>query len=72
MDPASALQAAVRPISNSVEPDGLVPIFLVYGALPRLGLPKDPLPPILVVANVHRQSPKQLRLYQSILLNDKF
>lgn len=40
-DDAAALQMAVKAINDSVGPDGLVPTLLVYGALPRLGLPHD-------------------------------
>lgn len=36
-----ALQAAVKSVSDSVGPDGLVPTLLPYGAMPRLGLPTD-------------------------------
>lgn len=36
-----ALQMAVKSISHSVDPNGLVPTLLVFGALPRLGLPYD-------------------------------
>ena len=35
------LQYAVKAVNDSVGPDGLVPTLLVYGALPRLGLPTD-------------------------------
>lgn len=33
---------SVKAINDSVGPDGLVPTLLVFGALPRLGLPTDP------------------------------
>lgn len=40
-----ALQMAVKAINDSVGPDGLVPMLLVFGALPRLRLPTDhPMP----------------------------
>ncbi len=42
LDRVSALQMAVKAINDSVGPDGIVPTLLVYGALPRLGLPSDP------------------------------
>lgn len=38
----TALQMAVKAINDSVGPEGLVPTLLVFGALPRLGLPSDP------------------------------
>lgn len=41
-DPEQALQMAVKSVNDSAGPDGLVPTLLVYGALPRLGLPSDP------------------------------
>lgn len=37
------LQYAIKSLNDSVGPDGLVPTLLVYGALPRLGLPTDKL-----------------------------
>lgn len=37
-----ALQMSVKAVNDSVGPDGLVPTLLVFGALPRLGLPSDP------------------------------
>lgn len=42
MDSESTLQAAVKAVNDSVGPDGLVPILLVYGALPSLGVQTDP------------------------------
>lgn len=41
MDREECLQMAVKAINDSVGPDGLVPTLLVFGALPRLGLPTD-------------------------------
>lgn len=41
MDKDTALQMSVKAINDSVGPDGLVPTLLVFGALPRLGLPSD-------------------------------
>lgn len=41
MDREAVLQCAVKSVNDSVGPDGLVPTLLVYGALPRLGLPTD-------------------------------
>lgn len=41
LDPDAALQCAVKSVNDSAGPDGLVPTLLVYGALPRLGLPTD-------------------------------
>jgi hypothetical protein len=32
----TALQMAFKAINNSARPDGIVPILLVYGALPRI------------------------------------
>ena len=40
-DSALLLQAAVKAVNDSVGPDGLIPTLLVYGAIPRLGLPND-------------------------------
>ena len=40
-DPAVTLQAAVKAVNDSVGPEGLIPTLLVYGALPKLGLPTD-------------------------------
>lgn len=42
IDTEAALQMAVKAVNDSVGPNGLVPTLLVYGALPRLGLPSDP------------------------------
>ena len=39
--PELLLQTAVKAVNDSVGPDGLIPTLLVYGALPRLGLPTD-------------------------------
>lgn len=39
-DDVSALQMTVKAIKDSVGPDGLVLTLLVFGALPRTGLPK--------------------------------
>lgn len=41
IDDESALQYAVKSVNDTVGPDGLVSTLLVYGALPRLGLPSD-------------------------------
>ena len=41
MDDDDALQMSVKAINASVGPDGLVPTLLVFGAIPRLGLPND-------------------------------
>ena len=41
IDDECALQYAVKSLNDSTGPDGLVPTLLVYGALPRLGLPTD-------------------------------
>ncbi len=41
LDPESLLQGALKALNDSTGPDGLVPTLLVYGALPRLGLPID-------------------------------
>lgn len=41
MDKTEVLQMAVKAINDSVGLDGLVPTLLVFGALPRLGLPTD-------------------------------
>ena len=35
------LQAAVKACNDSVGPDGLIPTILVFGTIPRLGLPND-------------------------------
>lgn len=40
-DNETTLQMAIKSINDSVGPDGLVPTLLVFGALPRLGLPTD-------------------------------
>lgn len=40
-----ALQLAVKAINDSIGSDGVVPTLLVFGALPRLGLPKDQITP---------------------------
>ena len=40
-DPALILQAAVKACNDSVGPDGLIPNLLVFGTIPRLGLPND-------------------------------
>ncbi len=42
LEKAAALQMAVKAVNDSVGPDGIVHTLLVYGALPRLGLPSDP------------------------------
>lgn len=42
LDAEAAFQIAVKSVSDSIGPDGLVPTLLVYGALPRLGFPNDP------------------------------
>lgn len=39
---------AVKSVSDSVGSDGLVPALLVYGTLPRLGLPHEKLTPSTV------------------------
>lgn len=39
LDPETAQNISVISVNNSTWPDGLVPTFLVYRALPRLGLP---------------------------------
>lgn len=36
-----ALRTEVKPINDSVEPDGLVPTLLVYGTVLRLSFPRD-------------------------------
>ena len=41
LDKHAALQMAVKAVNDSVGPNGLVPTLLVFGALPRLGLPTD-------------------------------
>lgn len=41
LDSEAALQMAVKAVNDSTGPNGLVPTLLVYGALPRLGLPND-------------------------------
>lgn len=41
LDKEDALQMAVKAINDSTGPDGIVPTLLVFGALPRLGLPND-------------------------------
>lgn len=41
LDEEFALQMVVKSINDSVGPNGLVPTLLIYGALPRLGLPHD-------------------------------
>lgn len=41
MEKEEVLQMAVKAINDSVGPEGLVPTLLVFGALPRLGLPTD-------------------------------
>lgn len=41
MSAKAALQTAVKAVNDSVGPDGLVPTLLVYGALPRLGVPGE-------------------------------
>lgn len=41
LDPYSALQCAVKGVNDSARPDRLVATLVVYGALPRLGLPTD-------------------------------
>lgn len=33
---------AVKSVNDSVEPDGVVPNLLVFGAISHLGLPSDP------------------------------
>lgn len=35
------LLAAVKALNESIGPDGLIPAILVFGAMPRLGLPTD-------------------------------
>lgn len=42
IDFASALQIAMKAINDTAGPDGLVPVFLVFGMLPRLGFHTDP------------------------------
>ncbi len=41
LDRETLLQGAVKSINDTAGPDGIVPTLLVYGALPRLGLPID-------------------------------
>lgn len=41
LDEISALQMSVKAVNDSIGPDGLIPTLLVYGAIPRLGLPTD-------------------------------
>jgi hypothetical protein len=41
------LQMAFKAINDTVGPDGIVPILLVYGALPRIS-EYDPLLPLVV------------------------
>lgn len=40
-DTDAALKAAVKSVKDPVGPDGLVPTLLVYGILPRFGLPSE-------------------------------
>lgn len=42
IDEDSLLQMAVKCVNDSVGPEGIVPTLLVFGALPRVGLPNDP------------------------------
>lgn len=41
LDPEAALQINVKTANDSIGPEGIVPTLLVYGALPRLGLPSE-------------------------------
>ena len=41
LDKHAAFQMAFKAVNDSVGPNGLVPTLLVFGALPRLGLPTD-------------------------------
>lgn len=42
LDKVAALKTAVKAVNDSVGPHGLIPTFLVYRAIPQLGLPSDP------------------------------
>lgn len=58
------LQYAVRSINDSVGPDRLVPTLLVYGSLPRLGLPTDkPAPGTYERAVAVRKASEQMSRY---------
>lgn len=58
------LQYAVKSLNDSVGPDGLIPTLLVYGALPRLGLPTDkPSPGTLDRAVAVRKASEQMSRY---------
>lgn len=60
----SLLQSSVKAINDSVGPDGLVPTLLVYGALPRLGLPTDkPTPSIYQRARAVRKTTEEMSKY---------
>lgn len=63
-DPEEALQYAVKSLNDSVGPDGLVPTLLVYGALPRLGLPTDkPAPGTMERAVAVRKASESMSRY---------
>lgn len=51
------LQYAIKSLTDSVGPDGLVPTLLVYGVLPRLGIPTDnPAPGVYERATAVREA----------------
>ena len=60
-DPALTLQAAVKACNDSVGPNGLIPTLLVFGAIPRLGLPNDlPAPATFKRAAAVRKATEEL------------
>jgi hypothetical protein len=57
----TALQMTIKTINNSAEPDGIVPILLVFGAYPKMTKGSAPSPSIIQQAEAIRKTTKKIR-----------